>query len=196
MTTPSDKSATIDALLQEDRRFPPPPGFAAHANVRDEAVYGRAQANPEAFWAEAAERLDWFQRWDTVLDWQAPWAKWFVGGQLNASYNCVDRHAKTWRRNKAAIIWEGEPGDSRVLTYHDLYREVNQFAAVLLDLGVRKGDRVAFYMPMIPELTIGLLACARIGAPHTVIFGGFSAEALRDRINDSQAKILVTADGG
>ncbi|HEX8730123.1 MAG TPA: acetate--CoA ligase [Ktedonobacterales bacterium] len=192
----SGPSTTIDALLQENRRFPPSAEFTANANVRDPSVYQRAHDDPDGFWAEAANRLDWFQRWDKVLEWDAPWAKWFVGGKLNASYNAVDRHNKTWRRNKAAIIWEGEPGGSRVLTYGDLYREVNQFAAVLLDLGVTKGDRVAFYMPMIPELAIGLLACARIGAPHTVIFGGFSAEALRDRAIDSQAKVVVTADGG
>jgi acetyl-CoA synthetase len=192
----SGAPATIDALLQETRRFPPPNAFAAAAVVRDPAVYQRAHDDPEGFWAEAANRLDWFTHWERVLDWDAPWAKWFVGGTLNASYNCVDRHTQTWRRNKAAIIWEGEPGDSRVLTYRDLYREVNAFAAALLDLGIQKGDRVAFYMPMIPELAIGMLACARIGAPHTVIFGGFSAEALRDRINDSQARLCVTADGG
>src|SRR5215831_11194949 len=192
----SGAPATIDALLQETRRFPPPNDFAASAVVRDPAVYERAQNDPEGFWAEAANRLDWFTRWEKVLDWDAPWAKWFVGGTLNASYNCVDRHTQTWRRNKAAIIWEGEPGDTRVLTYQDLYREVNAFAAVLRGLGVSSGDRVAFYMPMIPELAIGLLACARLGAPHTVIFGGFSAEALRDRINDSAAKLVVTADGG
>jgi acetyl-CoA synthetase len=198
MPNPDSSGAptTIDALLQETRRFSPPNDFAASAVVRDPAVYERAQNDPEGFWAEAANRLDWFSRWEKVLDWDAPWAKWFVGGTLNASYNCVDRHIQTWRRNKAAIIWEGEPGDTRVLTYQDLYREVNAFAAALLDLGVKKGDVVAFYMPMIPELAIGLLACARIGAPHTVIFGGFSAEALRDRINDSKAKLCVTADGG
>jgi acetyl-CoA synthetase len=189
-------TVNIDALLQENRRFPPPPEFAANAVVRDASVYQRAHDDPEGFWAEAAARLDWFTPWDKVLEWNAPWAKWFVGGKLNASYNCVDRHNASWRRNKAAIIWEGEPGDTRVLTYHDLYREVNRAAAALLDLGVRKGDRVALYMPMIPELPIAMLACARIGAPHTVIFGGFSAEALRDRINDSQAKLVVTADGG
>ncbi|HEU0028497.1 MAG TPA: acetate--CoA ligase [Ktedonobacterales bacterium] len=192
----SGQSSTIDALLQEHRRFPPSAEFTANANVRDPSVYQRAKDDPEGFWAEAANRLDWFQRWEKVLEWDAPWAKWFVGGKLNASYNAVDRHVKTWRRNKAAIIWEGEPGDTRVLTYRDLYREVNTFAAVLKGLGVAKGDRVAFYMPMIPELAIGLLACARIGAPHTVIFGGFSAEALRDRCNDSGAKVVVTADGG
>jgi acetyl-CoA synthetase len=189
-------AATIDALLQETRRFPPTPEFVAQANVRDVSVYQRAHDDPDGFWAQAAERLDWYTRWDKVLEWNAPWAKWFVGGTLNASYNCVDRHLASWRRNKAAIIWEGEPGDSRVLTYRDLYREVNRFAAALKHLGVQKGDRVAFYMPMIPELAIGMLACARIGAPHAVIFGVFSAEALRDRINDSQAKVVVTADGG
>ncbi|HEV2457450.1 MAG TPA: acetate--CoA ligase, partial [Ktedonobacterales bacterium] len=187
---------TIDALLQETRRFPPAPAFAAQANMHDPEVYARAAADPDAFWAEAATRLDWFTPFQTVLDWQAPWAKWFGGGTLNASYNCVDRHLKTFRRNKAALIWEGEPGDTRVLTYRDLYREVNRFAAVLQDLGIGQGDVVAFYMPMIPELAIGMLACARLGAPHTVVFGGFSAEALRDRINDSKAKLVVTADGG
>jgi acetyl-CoA synthetase len=194
--TSGSSTSTIDALLQEHRVFPPPAAFAAQATMADPTVYQRAADDPDAFWAQAAERLDWFHKWDTVLEWNPPWTKWFVGGQLNASYNCVDRHLKTWRKNKAAIIWEGEPGDTRVLTYQDLYREVNQFAAVLQQLGVGQGDRVAFYMPMIPELAIGLLACARIGAPHTVIFGGFSAEALRDRINDSTAKLVVTADGG
>jgi acetyl-CoA synthetase len=192
----SEGGVNIDALLQETRRFPPPPAFAAQAVVRDPNVYQRSHEDPDGFWAEAADRLDWFKRWDTVLEWNAPWAKWFVGGQINASYNCVDRHDATWRRNKAAIVWEGEPGDARVLTYRDLYREVNRAAAALLDLGVRKGDRVALYMPMIPELPIAMLACARIGAPHTVIFGGFSAEALRERVNDSQAKLVITADGG
>ncbi|GAC1448314.1 MAG: acetate--CoA ligase [Ktedonobacterales bacterium] len=200
MTSPqgaTDNVGTnISALLQETRRFPPPAAFAAQANVRDPAVYQRAQDDPDRFWAEAANRLDWVRPWDKVLEWSAPWAKWFVGGQLNASYNCVDRHLQTSRTNKAAIIFEGEPGDTRVLTYRDLYREVNRFAATLLHLGVRKGDRVAFYMPMIPELVIGMLACARIGAPHTVIFGGFSAEALRERIQGSQARFAVVADGG
>ncbi|HEV7128517.1 MAG TPA: acetate--CoA ligase, partial [Ktedonobacterales bacterium] len=186
----------IDALLTETRRFPPSPEFTAQANIADEQVYQRAHDDPDTFWSEAAARLSWFKPFDKVLDWNPPIAKWFVGGELNASYNCVDRHLATWRRNKAAIVWEGEPGDSRVLTYQDLYREVNLAAAALLDLGVRKGDRVALYMPMIPELPIALLACARIGAPHTVIFGGFSAEALRDRVIDSQAKIVITADGG
>jgi acetyl-CoA synthetase len=191
----SGSVSTIDALLQETRVFPPPADFVAHANMHDPDIYARAAEDPDRFWAEAAERLDWFKRWDTVLEWKPPFATWFMGGQLNASYNCVDRHLKSWRRNKAAIIWEGEPGDSRVLTYADLAREVNQFAAVLQDLGVQQGDRVAFYMPMIPELAIGMLACARLGAPHTVVFGGFSAEALRDRILDSGATLVVTADG-
>ena len=197
--TPSREHASgvnIEALLQETRSFPPAPEFVAQANMADPSVYQRAHDDPEAFWAEAARRLDWFVPFEQVLDWQPPVARWFGGGQLNASYNCVDRHTKSWRRNKAAIIWEGEPGDTRTLTYADLLREVQQFAAVLLDLGVGKGDRVAFYLPMIPELAIGLLACARLGAVHTVIFGGFSAEALRERINDSQAKLCVTADGG
>ncbi|HKV84631.1 MAG TPA: AMP-binding protein, partial [Ktedonobacterales bacterium] len=187
---------TIDALLQESRVFAPSEAFVAQANIADPSVYERAAADPQAFWAEAARRLDWFTPPTQTLEWDPPHAKWFGGGALNASYNCVDRHLRTFRRNKAAIIWEGEPGDKRVLTYRDLYREVNQFAAVLQELGVRTGDRVAFYMPMIPELAIGLLACARIGAPHTVIFGGFSAEALRDRIQDSGASVCVTADGG
>jgi acetyl-CoA synthetase len=176
--------------------FPPPADFVAHANMHDPEVYARANADPDRFWAEAANRLHWDTHWDQVLDWNPPWVKWFVGGKLNASYNCVDRHLGTPRENKRAIIWEGEPGDSRVLTYADLAREVNQFAAVLHDLGVQQGDRVAFYMPMIPELAIGMLACARLGAPHTVVFGGFSAEALRDRILDSGATLVVTADGG
>ena len=192
----SGSSTTIDALLQESRVFAPSPEFVARANIHDPEVYARAAADPPAFWAEAARRLDWFTPPTKSLEWDPPNAQWFADGTLNASYNCVDRHLKTFRRNKAALIWEGEPGDSRALTYRDLYREVNAFAAVLQALGVRTGDRVAFYMPMIPELAIGLLACARIGAPHTVIFGGFSAEALRDRIQDSGAVLCVTADGG
>jgi acetyl-CoA synthetase len=192
----SDTPVSIEALLQETRRFPPSPEFAAQANINDPSVYERAAADPDAFWAEASQRLDWSTPWERVLEWNAPWAKWFVGGQLNASYNCVDRHAQGARADKRAIVWEGEPGDTRTLTYADLYAEVNRFAAVLQDLGIQKGDRVAFYLPMIPELTIGMLACARIGAPHMVVFGGFSAEALRDRILDSQAKLCVTADGG
>jgi acetyl-CoA synthetase len=200
MTTTPDASAPgqggISALLQEDRRFPPTAEFTSHANAGDAGIYERALQDPEAFWAEQAKGLDWIEPYKTVLEWDAPWAKWFVGGKLNASANCVDRHVKSWRKNKAAIIWEGEPGDSRVLTYNDLYREVNEFAAVLRKLGVQKGDRVAIYLGMVPELVIAMLACARLGAPHNIIFGGFSPESLRDRIDDSGAKILITADGG
>ncbi len=160
-------------------------------------LYNKAKAHPEQFWAELAEQeLNWFAKWDKVLDWQPPFAKWFVNGKINISYNCLDRHLTTWRKNKAAIIWEGEPGDSRTLTYAQLHREVCQFANVLKQLGVQKGDRVGIYMPMIPEAAIAMLACARIGAPHSVVFGGFSAEALRDRLIDAQAKLVITADGG
>jgi acetyl-CoA synthetase len=183
-------------LLQENRTFPAPESFRAQANVRDEGVYARAEADPEAFWARFASELEWFTPWTRVLEWNPPHAKWFTGGTLNASVNCVDRHARGARRNKAAVIWEGEPGDRRTLTYFDLYRQVCQFANVLKSLGVTRGDRVALYLPLVPELAIAMLACARIGAAHSVIFGGFSAESLRDRINDAQATLLVTADGG
>ncbi len=187
----------IDALLQEERSFPPPADFAAKANMADPDIYAKAAADPEGFWAGLAEELDWFQKWDTVLDWSgAPFSKWFIGGKLNVSYNCIDRHVKNGRRNKAAIVWEGEPGDWKVYTYGDLLREVCQFANGLKSLGIKKGDRVTIYLPMTPELPIAMLACARIGAPHSVVFGGFSAESLRDRINDSESKLLITADGG
>src|SRR4051794_271016 len=189
-------SGAFEALLQEERRYPPPPEFQAQANVRDAAVYQEAANDLEGFWARAAESLDWFRRWDRVLEWDAPWAKWFLGGQINACYNCVDRHAASPRRTKPAIIWEGEPGDQRVLTYQDLYNEVNRVALALRQSGVQKGDTVAIYLPMIPELPIAMLACARIGAPFTVIFGGFSPESIRDRVNDCQAKLVITADGG
>jgi acetyl-CoA synthetase len=194
--TVEQPSGTLDALLTEDRRFPPPPEFAREANAADSEVYRRAETDSEAFWAEAARDLDWFKPWDRTLEWNAPWVKWFIGGELNVTYNCVDRHAASWRKTKAAIIWEGENGDERVLTYRDLYREVNRAAAALRALGVRKGDRVALYMPMIPELPIAMLACARLGATHSVVFGGFSPEALRDRINDCEAKLVITADAG
>jgi acetyl-CoA synthetase len=187
---------TIEALLLEERRIPPPEAFRRQANVQDPAVYARAEADPEGFWAEAARELHWFRPWDRVLEWHLPYARWFVGGRTNLAYNCLDRHVTGGRRTKAAIVWEGEPGDERVLTYGDLLREVSRVANALKQLGVRRGDRVAIYLPMVPELPIAMLACARIGAAHTVIFGGFSAEALRDRINDAQAKVLVTADGG
>ena len=190
------QTAEIADLLQEDRTFPPPDGFRAAALVRDESVYAGAERDPESFWAAFASELDWYTPWTRVLDWKPPHATWFTGGTLNASVNCVDRHAHSARRTKAALIWEGEPGDRRTLTYWDLYRQVSQFANVLKSLGVTRGDRVALYLPLIPELAIAMLACARIGAVHSVVFGGFSAESLRDRINDAQATLLVTADGG
>jgi len=187
--------ATLSNLLVEERRFPPSAEFVAQANVSDSAIYERAQ-DLETFWGEIAEGFEWFRKPDKVLEWNCPWAKWFVGGKTNITVNCLDRHLKTWRKNKAAFIWEGEPGDERVLTYADLSREVNKLANVLKSLGVKKGDRVTIYLGMIPELAIALLACARIGAPHSVVFGGFSAESLKDRINDCQATVVITADGG
>jgi len=189
-------SPEIEALLTEDRSFAPSDDFRSRAHVNDPEIYARAAKDPEAFWEGFAKELEWIKPWSKVLDWNAPDAKWFVEGKLNASANCLDRHVRTARRNKAAFIWEGEPGDRRTLTYFDLYRQVCQFANVLKSLGVRKGDRVALYLPLIPELAISMLACARIGAAHSVVFGGFSAESLSDRINDSQCKVLVTADGG
>jgi len=186
----------IEVLLDEKRNFPPSKEFKKSANLKSAAVFNQARKNPQAFWAKAAKELHWFKPWTKVHEWKSPWAKWFIGGKLNASYNCLDRHVLSGRKNKAAIIWEGEPGDERVLTYRDVWREVNKFANVLKKLGVKKGDRVCLYMGMVPELLIAMHACNRIGAPHSVVFGGFSAEALRDRINDAQAKILVTADGG
>jgi acetyl-CoA synthetase len=186
----------ISALLDENRRFPPSEAFRKAAHVSDPAIYEEAAKDPEAFWARLAGELEWMEPWTTVLEWQPPYAKWFVGGKLNASVNCIDRHVRTARRNKAALIWEGEPGDRRTLTYWDLFREVSAFANVLKSLGVKRGDRVALYLPLIPELAISMLACARIGAVHSVVFGGFSADSLRDRINDAEAVLLVTADGG
>jgi len=186
----------IDNLLQEDRSFPPSPALQKSANIADPGIYERAARDPEKFWSEFARELEWIQPWKTVLQWKSPSARWFDGGKINASANCLDRHVRTARRNKAAIIWEGEPGDRRTLTYWDLYRQVGAFANVLKSLGVKRGDRVALYLPLIPELAIAMLACARIGAIHSVVFGGFSAESLRDRINDSQCVLLVTADGG
>ena len=192
---------TIESVLQEKRLFSPPSEFSDQAHIKSfaeyEQIYNQAKADPQKFWADLAEQeLHWFEKWDQVLDWQPPFAKWFVGGKINISYNCLDRHLTTWRRNKAALIWEGEPGDSRTLTYAQLHREVCQMANVLKQLGVQKGDRVGIYMPMIPEAAIAMLACARIGAPHTVVFGGFSAEALKDRLVDAEAKLVITADGG
>ncbi len=186
----------LESLLQEERRFEPPAEFRSRANESDGDVYRQAGEDPESWWAEWARKLDWYEPWTKVLSWDPPHAKWFEGGKLNASYNCLDRHLTGPRRNKAALIWEGEPGDRRVYTYWDLHREVTKFANVLKGLGVEKGDRVAIYLPMIPEAAVAMLACSRIGAPHSVVFGGFSAESLRDRINDAEAKVLITADGG
>ncbi len=188
----TDQLAT---LLTEQRRFPPDPAFAAQANAQP-AWQATAAADRLAFWANEARQLEWITPWAEVLDWQPPHARWFVGGELNVSANCLDRHLAGPRRNKAALIWEGEPGDRRVLTYWDLAREVERAANALKSLGVGKGDRVAIYLPMIPEAAIAMLACTRIGAVHSVVFGGFSAESLRDRINDAQARLLITADGG
>ncbi len=187
---------SLEALLQEDRKFPPPESFRKQANVRNESIYEKANQDFETYWAGWAKELEWSKPWNKVLEWNPPYAKWFLGGKLNVSVNCIDRHLKGPRKNKTAILWEGEPGDVRSLTYAELSVEVNRFANVLKTLGVKKGDRVAVYLPMIPELAIALLASARIGAVHSVVFGGFSAEALRDRINDAQAKVLVTANIG
>ncbi len=195
----NQSSERIASLLKEQRVFPPPAEFAASAHVKslDEyrQLWQESIDSPETFWSRYAEELHWFRKWDKVLEWNEPYAKWFVGGKTNICYNCVDRHLQTWRRNKAAIVWEGEPGDERVLRYADLHREVCRFANVLKKLGIRKGDRVSIYMGMVPELAIAVLACARIGAVHSVVFGGFSAEALADRNHDAQAKLLITADG-
>ncbi|MEX2530199.1 MAG: acetate--CoA ligase [Gemmatimonadota bacterium] len=192
--TPPESS--LDDLLREDRRFPPPEEFRARAQVSDDGVYEKAAADPLAYWSEWARELDWFEPWEEVLEWNPPHAKWFTGGKLNVAHNCLDRHIEGPRRNKAALIWEGEPGDSRTYTYWDLHREVCQFANGLKTLGVGKGDRVAIYLPMVPEAAIAMLACARIGAIHSVVFGGFSPTSLADRINDAEAKVLITADGG
>lgn len=191
----------IESILQENRLFPPSAEFAQNATIKSleeyQQLYAKAKADPQAFWSQLAEKeLYWFEKWSETLDWQPPFAKWFVNGKINICYNCIDRHLTTWRRNKAAIIWEGEPGDSRTITYEQLHREVCQFANALKELGVKKGDVVGIYMPMIPEAAIAMLACARIGAPHSVVFGGFSADALRDRLNDAAAKVVITADGG
>ncbi|GAC1684177.1 MAG: acetate--CoA ligase [Gemmatimonadaceae bacterium] len=186
----------IDVLLHEHRRFPPSDDFRRTAGVSTRELHDAADRDAAAFWAARARELEWITPWSRVLDWKPPFAKWFVGGTLNASANCIDRHARGPRRNKAALIWEGEPGDRRTLTYWDLYVEVTKFSNVLRSLGIAKGDRVAIYLPLIPEAAVAMLACARIGAIHSVVFGGFSPESLRDRINDAKAKLLITADGG
>jgi acetyl-CoA synthetase len=186
----------IEALLKEGRKFPPSKKFASAAQVKSPAIYKEASRNPVGFWEKQARTLRWMRPWRKGVEWKLPYAKWFIGGKLNVSDNCLDRHVEGPRRNKAAFIWEGEPGDTRVLTYRDLYREVNRFASALRKHGVKKGDAVTIYMPMIPELPIAMLACARIGAPHSVVFGGFSPESLRDRINDCKSRVVITADGG
>ena len=189
----------IVSILREQRKFEPPAEFSARAHIKTlaqyQAIYRESIDEPEKFWAGIADHLHWFKRWDKVLEWNVPWAKWFSGGQINLSYNCLDRHVATWRKNKAALIWEGEPGEVRTLTYQQLLHQVQKFSNVLKSMGVKKGDRVALYMGMTPELAIAMLACARIGAPHTVVFGGFSSNALIDRIHDSQAVAVVTQDG-
>jgi acetyl-CoA synthetase len=190
----------IESTLKEVRVFPPPESFAQAAHVKSlgeyRGLYEASLRDPEGFWAQHAETLRWSRKWDRVLEWNPPFAKWFSGGTLNISENCLDRHVSTWRKNKAAIIWEGEPGETRTLTYQELLRETGRFANVLKALGVHKGDRVGIYLPMIPEAAVAMLACARIGATHTVVFGGFSSEAVRDRMNDAEAKVIITADGG
>jgi len=194
------ENKNIESVLNETRSFPPPATFVADANINSEEQYqemwNRAKDDPAGFWGDMATNLSWFKKWDTVMDGEMPNTRWFTGGKINVSHNCIDRHLESERRNKAAIIWEGEPGDTRVLRYQDLHREVCKFANVLKNLGVESGDRVTLYMPMIPELTIAMLACTRIGAIHSIIFGGFSAEAVADRNNDAEAKIVITSDGG
>jgi acetyl-CoA synthetase len=187
---------TIEALFDEKRTFPPPEELAATANASDPAIYERATADAEGFWAEQAGLLDWTTPWTTVLEWDLPFAKWFVGGRLNVSVNCLDRHVSAGGGDKIAYYFEGEPGDRRTISYQELLAEVCRFANALRALGINKGDRVAIYMPMIPELPVAMLACARIGAVHSVVFGGFSSDALSGRIQDAEARLLITADGG
>jgi acetyl-CoA synthetase len=191
----------IESVLREDRKFAPQEEFAKNARISSfeeyQRLYKRSIDDPEGFWAEQAEQeIDWFKKWDKVLEWNAPFARWFVGGKLNISHNCLDRHVKGGRADKKAIIWEGEPGDTRTLTYAELLAEVEKFSSGLKSLGVQAGDRVAIYMPLVPEAAVAMLSCARIGATHSVVFGGFSSEALKDRINDAECKVVITADGG
>jgi len=192
-------TVSIESVMKESREFAPDAEFAARATVGSleqyRAMYARSLDDPDGFWSEVAAELHWFTKHHRTVEWVLPHAKWFVGGTTNLAYNCLDRHLSGPRRNKAAIVWEGEPGDLRTLTYHQLHREVCRFANVLKKLGVRAGDRVAIYMGMVPEIAVAMLACARIGATHTVIFGGFAAEAVRDRVNDARASVVVTCDG-
>ncbi len=193
----TDEHDTIDALMDEQRLFPPSAAFKAQALAVDTSLYDEANVDYQGFWAKQAESLlDWSTDWHTICEWELPYSKWFVGGELNVSFNCLDRHVLAGKGDKVAFHWEGEPGDSRTITYSDLLGEVQQFANVLKGLGVQRGDRVNIYLPMIPEAAVAMLACARIGAAHSVVFGGFSAQSLTDRINDAEAKVLITADGG
>ncbi|MCS7211630.1 MAG: AMP-binding protein, partial [Chloroherpetonaceae bacterium] len=192
-------SAEISSVLTEKRVFKPSKAFSQAAHIKSMAEYERlykeAEKDPEKYWANLASQFHWFKKWRKVLEWKLPYSKWFIGGQTNICYNAIDRHLTTWRKNKAAIIWEGEPGEQRVLTYAQLHREVCKLANALKKRGIKKGDRVAIYMGMVPELAIAMLACARIGAVHSVIFGGFSAQAVSDRINDAHAKMVICSDG-
>src|SRR5712692_115058 len=190
----ADAQSTIDALLTENRVFEPSAEFRNRALWNDEGIYEQAAADPEAFWAEQAAALHWFEKWDRVMDWNPPWVTWFSGGEVTVKKKCLDRHLEAGG-DKVAYYWEGEPGEERTITYRQLYEEVCRFANGLKSLGVRKGDRVAIYLGMVPELPVAMLACTRIGAPHSVVFGGFSAEALKDRINDAEAKVVITGDG-
>ncbi len=194
--TEQTRDITIESLMSEDRSFPPSEAFRAQANVSSESIYEEAERDLEGYWAKQAEKLDWFRPYDTVLEWNAPYAKWFIGGKLNISYNCLDRHVRNGGGEKIAYYWEAEDGERREISFAQLLEDVCRCANALKELGVRKGDRVAIYLPMILELPVAMLACARLGAPHNVVFGGFSAESLAGRINDSEAKILITADGG
>jgi acetyl-CoA synthetase len=194
------KKSAIESMMTETRKFPPSKEFRENAHIKSMAeynkMYKRSIENPEKFWSELAEsELEWFKKWDKVMSWDPPFVKWFEGGKLNVAHNCLDRHLNTWRKNKAAIIWESEHGQNKIYTYQQLHREVCKFANVLINHGIKKGDRVCIYLPMVPELVISMLACARIGAIHSIVFGGFSAEALRDRINDSKSSMLITSDG-
>ncbi|HWC44291.1 MAG TPA: AMP-binding protein, partial [Actinomycetota bacterium] len=192
----AESSPAIENLFSEARTFPPPDEFKADALVKDMSLHERAEQDLEGFWTEQAERLRWTKPWDRVLEWDLPFAKWFVGGQLNVSDNCLDRHVDNGDGDKVAYHWEGEPGDTRTITYEELRDDVARFANALKSIGVQRGDRINIYMGMVPELPVAMLACARLGAAHSVVFGGFSADALRDRINDAEAKVLITQDEG
>ena len=192
--TPATGELELEVLLADEETFPPPPEFTAQANASDPSIYEEAERDPEGWWEGWARELEWAEPWSKVLEWDPPWAKWFVGGKLNASHNCLDRHVEAGLGERVAYHWEGEDGERRTITYAELLDMTKRFANVLKDLGVERDDRVAIYLPMIPEAPAAMLACARIGAPHSVVFGGFSAEAVKDRINDCEAKVVITAD--